>query len=227
MKPKDLKVPFSFAQRRVMRFEGWMAIPGYFHGHGGECALDWKAVFVQDQKVYVEFCSGNGRWIAQMAKKHPESNFVAVEKRFDRVRKIWAKQQNEGLDNLFIVWGVAEDFTRHYVHEGSVAGVFVNFPDPWPKDKHAKHRLIHADFVGDAARILGEGGNMTLVTDDLPYCQQMIEVMQGSSLSSLHPQPYFVTELSGYGSSWFEDLWREKGRTIHYLQYEKVPCPVL
>lgn len=224
MKPKDLKMPYTFDERCVFLENGWMGIPSYYSKYEEFSFPGWDVVFPKSQPIHIEYCSGNGRWIAEMAKRHPDKNWVAVEKRFDRVRKIWAKQQNEGIDNLFIVWGAAELFTKYYVPTASVQGVYINFPDPWPKDRHAKHRIVQTPFISLVEERLTDDGTVQLVTDDPDFMGQMVEVMQASELESSYPKPYYITDHPDYGSSWFEDLWREKGRTIHYLRYGRLPC---
>jgi tRNA (guanine-N7-)-methyltransferase len=188
-------------------FPGWDD-PALFHRKGAP--------------IFVEYCSGNGAWIIQKAKENPEQNWIAVEKKFERVRKIWSKCRQLQLNNLLIVCGAAESFTKYYLPEESLDGVYVNFPDPWPKDRHAKHRLFQGPFIQDLSRMAKKGANAFFVTDDAPYCAQMVSVLLESSRwhSSL-PDPYFVSEWSGYGTSYFDQLWRQKGRTIHYLHFTK------
>jgi tRNA (guanine-N7-)-methyltransferase len=130
--------------------------------------------------------------------------------------------QNGQLGNLLVVCGEAQTFTTHYLRDESVDGVFVNFPDPWPKTKHAKHRLIQQPFVRELARTLKSGGEVTLATDDLAYATQMIEEIGGDpAFTAKFPAPHFVTTWPGYGASYFDSLWRAKSRTIHYIAFRK------
>jgi tRNA (guanine-N7-)-methyltransferase len=225
MKPKDLKPPFEWGnqfttiQDRIFyTFEQYgnepeFAFPGWDH----------PDIFGTDKPVKIEFCSGNGDWVAHRASLEPEVHWVSVEKLFARVRKIWAKLKNHRLNNLFCICGEALNSTKRYLPSESVNEVYVNFPDPWPKKKHAKYRLIQMPFVNEIHRILHCGGTVTLVTDDDIYSEQMIEVLgQHPGLISKYPEPYFLTHHEDYGTSYFEDLWREKGKTIRYHCYEKV-----
>lgn len=170
----------------------------------------------------MEYCSGNGDWVVGKALQFPEWNWVAVEKRFDRVRKIWSKMHNQGVKNLLIVCGEAMTFSREYLPDSCVEEIFINFPDPWPKRGHAKHRLIQPSFSEECARVVKQKGNLTLVTDHPDYSSQMIEVMlQSPGWISRFPSPHYMTEWPGYGGSFFDTLWRAKGLTIHYHQFEK------
>ncbi len=143
--------------------------------------------------------------------------------KFERVRKIWSKIKNLGLNNLFVICGEGLTITSRYFSNESIDKVFVNFPDPWPKKRHAKHRIIQSPFTQEINRILREKGELTVVTDDPTYSEQICDVLQNSpNYQAVHPHPYFSTELEGYGTSFFDQLWREKGKTIRYHQYTKV-----
>lgn len=224
MKPKDLKSPYCWDERRPHLADGVLFVPAYFDRHEEFPFPGWESeqVFGRRAPVMVELCSGNGRWIIDRAKAAPELNWVAVEIRFDRVRKIWSKARNEGLSNLFVVCGEAMLTCDSYFPSASVSELFVNFPDPWPKKRHAKNRLVKEGFAERVDRILTPEGKVTLVTDDVDYSDQMVEVMGAAKafLSAL-PIPHFVHEWPGYGSSWFEELWRQKGRAIRYHCFHK------
>ena len=183
-------------------------------------AWDDPQIFGKKAPVHVEYCSGNGAWIVEKALENPGIHWVAVEKKFDRVRKICSKMHNFSLDNLFIVCGEALTFTENYLKRESVESIFVNFPDPWPKEKHAKNRLLQEPFFQEMARICCKGGEMMIVTDHAKYAQEVLEGIASSShwKSSLEP-PFFSTEWEGYGTSYFDTLWREQGLQIHYMHF--------
>ena len=215
MKPKDLKAPFSFEERRPSILERILYVPTYYAKHGEFSFPTWQELFGNDHPVHIEYCSGNGEWILERAKAHPEVNWVAVEIRFDRVRKIHSKRTNEKVTNLFIVCGEAQVFTREYLHSNSVEMMYVNFPDPWPKDRHAKHRLIQAPFMNDVLTVMKPGGKAQLVSDAQEYIEQMKEeIGKVSNWKRVEHQ-----NQTAYGTSYFDRLWRSLGRMIHYLEY--------
>ncbi|MBP9842063.1 MAG: tRNA (guanosine(46)-N7)-methyltransferase TrmB [Simkaniaceae bacterium] len=203
MKPKDLKFPHSWEERRPCLMEGILFVPKHFEHEM------WTGPSFTGN---IEFCSGNGEWIISKASQHPEVQWIAVEMDFHRARKIYSKRMNLGLNNLLVVCGMAQPFVQYYLQEGSIDRIYINFPDPWPKARHAKHRIVQAPFTAEMKRILKKEGTATLVTDDPTYHEQMKEEMGR----------YFIQkpwEGEDYGTSWFERLWREKGREIHYLRY--------
>lgn len=226
MRPSQLTYPFKgdtpraiFVRDRVWYVPKSGAIAPYtFPG--------WKSsdFFGNDNPVHVEYCSGNGAWVAARAAAEPSLNWVAVEQKFDRVRKIWSKIQNMALHNLVVVYGEALSVTENYFPVGSVAAVYVNFPDPWPKRHHARFRLIALPFVEQLSRCLKEDATITLVTDDIPYSTSMIELFtHHSAFSSRLPSPYYTEDWEDYGSSYFEALWRSKGSVIRYHSFMRMP----
>jgi len=215
MKPKDLKSPHSFEDRRPCIQERILYVPTYYSKHGEFTFPSWEELFGNDHPVHIEYCSGNGDWILERAMNHPNVNWVAVEMKFDRVRKIHSKRTNHEVPNLFIVCGEAQVFTREYLHPNSVETIYVNFPDPWPKDRHAKHRLIKAPFMSDVLTAVKPGGNAQLVSDAKEYIEQMKEEIE--KVSDWKPTEH--QNQTAYGSSYFERLWRSLGREIYYLEY--------
>lgn len=224
MKPKDLKFPFSWEKRHVHLSDRVLYVPDYYDQYSEFTFPGWESIdlFGNHNPVTVEYCSGNGAWIVQKAKDEPCRNWVAIERRFDRVRKIWSKIKNEDLQNLVVFCGEGFQLTKEFIPSSSVEEIYINFPDPWPKKRHAKHRIVQSPFVNEIHRVLKIKGAITLVTDDPVYSKQMIEVLQlQPGMEAVNPSPFYVTCMDGYGTSFFDTLWRGKGRAIRYHQYKK------
>lgn len=210
-----LHIPFTWADRRPAWLEKFLYIPKAYDRHA-----DWPPLplFNNDAPLCIEYCSGNGQWICEKAAQFPHLNWIAVEHQFCRAKQTWLKGLK--LPNLYVVCGEALIFTRHYLFENSVSEVFVNFPDPWPKRHHAKHRLIQPPFLEALSRVVyGKG---MFVTDDAPYAAQMIQVIEGApDWEPTLGAPHYVEEWPGYGSSFFEVLWKQKGKTLHYIPFKR------
>lgn len=173
--------------------------------------------FEKEQPIIIEFCSGNGQWIGERAKQNPHLNWLAVEKKFVRARMIWAKLHRENIPNLVVACSEGAIFNRNYAPQASE--VFINFPDPWPKLRHAKHRLVRAEFLRELANRVELGGKVTCVTDDPGYAKEMVlEFSKCPDWKFL----FNVNEWPDYGRSFFNDLWNRKGRNIHYISHERV-----
>ncbi len=222
MKPKQLKAPFQWDDRRPHLGDRVLFVPHHYtkHAHFALPEFNVPELFGRDAPIYIEYCSGNGDWVVEKAIQFPQYNWVAVEKRFDRVRKIWSKLKNQHVSNLLVVSGEALSFTEHYLKGDCVAGCFINFPDPWPKGKHAKHRLFKPSFIQQLRRVLSNGAKLTIATDDEAWSDQICKAFfKEKGFQSAFPHPYFVTNWPNYGFSYFGHLWHEKGKTIHYLQF--------
>ncbi len=220
MKPKNLKFPFTWIERKPTFHEGVFIVPQRYEHH--QKWEDIEGLFSEKKELHIEYCSGNGDWIIQKALEYPHYLWIAVEKQFERVRKIWSKMHNQLVNNLLIVCGEALTFTQYYLQDNSAREVYVNFPDPWPKARHAKHRLIQESFISQIARVVQKGGKAIYATDDGNYSQQMIEKMgRCAHWKSCFPNPYYIQNWEEYGSSWFQYLWKEKGRRFYYMQFER------
>jgi len=181
----------------------------------------WEALFGNNQPLCIEYCSGNGAWIAAKAQGDTSANWVGVEYKFSRACKIWGQAKRKGLNNLFVINGEAVHATT-YVATGSVDAIYINFPDPWPKRRHAKYRLISPHFALEMARILKPSGTLTFVTDDRTYSEWSLDILCAMpEFASVYPEPYYTTEWPGYGGSFFDELWRQKGREILYHRFTR------
>lgn len=111
--------------------------------------------------------------------------------------------------------------TQFYLPRHSLSEIFVNFPDPWPKLRHAKHRLIQRPFLEEVAGVMLPEGKATFVTDDPPYALQMLhELAQSPSWQPLLQSPHYILNPPDYGTSFFSDLWNKKGHNTHLLLYK-------
>lgn len=208
---KDLKIPFAWPDRHPIFLDRFLYLPGHYD-HKEEVF----GFFEKAQPTMIEYCSGNGQWVGERARQNPHLNWIAVEKKFERARKIWLKIHREGLSNLCVVCGEALIFTRYYAPP--IEEVYVNFPDPWPKLRHAKHRLVRADFLNELEKAVVPRGKVTCVTDHEDYAAEMRrEFLKCPGWQFL----FHVNEWPEYGHSFFNHLWVKKGKTIHYLSYEK------
>jgi tRNA (guanine-N7-)-methyltransferase len=222
MNPKKLKSPFTWETRQPATHDHILYVPEYYTKHQDYCFPGWDSpeIFGKKAPVAVEYCAGNGAWIVDRALKYPEYHWVAVEIQFKRVRKIWSKIHNFNLSNLFIVCGEGLTFSRYYVPDNSFDAIYVNFPDPWPKEKHAKKRLLQEPFLSELARTSKKDAIVTIVTDHVGYASQITKnMLSHPAWAPCFPEPHFVHEMDGYGTSYFDALWKEQGIPIHYIQY--------
>jgi tRNA (guanine-N7-)-methyltransferase len=138
--------------------------------------IDLATLFPRAQPLEVELGSGDGSFLAEYAPQHPEHNFIGVERLLGRIRKLDRKGQRAGLTNLRGLRIESAYFVQYLLPPGSVAALHIYFPDPWPKRKHRRHRLIGERFPALARQALAPGGAVYLRTDDRDYFEQMVSV---------------------------------------------------
>ncbi len=138
--------------------------------------LPLPKMFPRMQPLEVELGSGDGSFLAQWAKACPDRNFLGVERLLGRLRKLDRKAQRAGLANVRLMRIEAAYFLEFLLPPFSAQALHVYFPDPWPKRKHRKNRLVNERFPGLASRVLTPQGVVYLRTDHEDYFAQMREV---------------------------------------------------
>jgi len=137
--------------------------------------LSLSQLFTKIQPLEVELGSGDGSFLAQWAAACPDRNFLGVERLLGRLRKLDRKAQRAGLTNVRLMRIEAAYFLEFLLPPRSVHALHVYFPDPWPKRKHRKHRLVNERFPELVGRVLRPQGMVYLRTDDADYFAQMQE----------------------------------------------------
>lgn len=144
--------------------------------------LDASTVFGRDAPLVVEIGFGMGQATAQIAALQPDTDFVAIEVHPPGVGALLQRIEQAGLNNLRIVQHDAVAVFEQMIAPATLAGVHVFFPDPWPKKKHHKRRLIQPDFVALLASRLAPGAGLHCATDWQAYAAQMLEVLSAEPL---------------------------------------------
>ena len=138
--------------------------------------LEVGGLFPQTQPLEVELGCGDASFLLEYARRNPQTNFIGVERLLGRLQKLDRKGRRLGLQNLRGVRIESAYFLQYLLPAHVAAALHIYFPDPWPKKKHRKNRLINEAFPALARNTLASGGTVYLRTDDLDYFQQMNEV---------------------------------------------------
>ncbi|MBE5853843.1 MAG: tRNA (guanosine(46)-N7)-methyltransferase TrmB [Lachnospiraceae bacterium] len=125
----------------------------------------WAEKFGNQNPIYIEVGMGKGQFIYENARRNPDINYVGIEKFSSVVFRAVQKMEEEPLPNLFFIRMEAEEITEVFAR-GEVAKIYLNFSDPWPKDRHAKRRLPSKEFLGRFAEILVDHGHVEFKTDN-------------------------------------------------------------
>ncbi len=130
-----------------------------------QCPGKWREIFGNGKPIHIEIGMGKGKFIHTMAKEHPDINYVGIEKYSSVLIRAVRKMEIETLPNLRFLRMDAEDIGKVF-GAGEVEHIYLNFSDPWPKDRHAKRRLPSREFLARYERILKPGGRLEFKTDN-------------------------------------------------------------
>lgn len=147
-----------------------------------EAPLDFQATFGRRAPVVLEIGFGMGETTAAIAKAQPDRDFIGIEVHGPGVGSLLNRIESEGLTNVRVVRGDAMDIVGSMIGAGSLAGVHVFFPDPWPKKRHHKRRLMKSPFVHELALCLASGGYLHVATDWEDYARAMLETLSTEPL---------------------------------------------
>ncbi len=179
--------------------------------------LDPARLFPLPQPMEVELGSGDGSFLVNYAKIHPERNFLGVERLLGRLRKLNRKGLRAGLANLRGLRIESAYFLEYLLPPQSVSALHIYFPDPWPKRKHRKNRLINARFTELAHQALTPSGVVFLRTDDADYFAQMTDAFAASAVFGPVETP---AELSAVVTD-FERNFQARGVATLRTAYQK------
>ena len=147
-----------------------------------ERPIDPQAIFSRAAPLVVEIGSGMGETTIEIARAQPATDFIAIEVHGPGVGSLLKTIEAGRITNLRVVRHDAVEVLERMIGDGSLAGIHLFFPDPWPKKRHHKRRLVQSDFAALAARKLAAGGYLHAATDWPDYAAQMLAVLGAQAL---------------------------------------------
>ena len=144
-----------------------------------KCPGTWQEIFGNDHPIHIEIGMGKGKFIHTMAKTHPEVNYVGIEKYSSVLLRAIQKMEQEQLPNLKFLRMDAENITTVFA-PGEVDKIYLNFSDPWPKDRHAKRRLPSREFLARYDMILKAEGKLEFKTDNRELFDFAVEELESA-----------------------------------------------
>ena len=180
--------------------------------------FQWTEIFGRSAPVDVEIGSGKGKFLLELAAAKPERDFLAVERAGKYHNLCCDRAARRGITNVKLLRTTAEDLLFRLLNKTSVENIYVLFPDPWPKKRHHKRRLITSDVVAAMNRTLVPGGRLLVKTDHEDYAEVISEVLLGAAgFSALDPEEAFA----GLPETGFEHKYRKQGRSIFPFALQK------
>jgi tRNA (guanine-N7-)-methyltransferase len=188
----------------------------------GSSVLDFTELFGNDHPVIMEIGFGNGEATWQMAKAQPRENYLGVEVHRPGVGRLLLKIEEHSLKNIRIACEDAVELLRTRVPAASLHGIRIYFPDPWPKKRHHKRRMIQPPFLSLLAGRMKPGGVLHLATDWEPYAEHMLEVMQAApEFENLSPGGGFSPKPDWRPPTKYEQRGKRLGHRVADLVYRR------
>ncbi|HEV7920544.1 MAG TPA: tRNA (guanosine(46)-N7)-methyltransferase TrmB [Thermoanaerobaculia bacterium] len=182
----------------------------------GFAPLDPRELFGNEHPVILEIGSGKGRFLISSAMEQPERNFIGIEKSLHYHRLIRDRVARRGLRNIRLINHDAFLVMRDMLPDASISEIHIYFPDPWPRKKEQKRRIIRPEALQQMRRVLVEGGTGIYVTDHREYFEVAAPLIA----------EYFASETRVPGPddpprTNYEAKYREEGRAIYEARFRK------
>lgn len=183
-------------------------------------APDWQQIFGNDKPLVFEIGCGVGDFAAQMAALHPQWNYLALDYYNKGCIKTCKRADKAGLDNLRVVRDEARSFMERCIPRQSLRAVVINCPDPWPKIRHRKRRLVNSEFVGYLSEFMAPGADLYFATDFVDYGLDVAALMPDKAgFENVIAPDTYRHALEGYPKSKYMLKFMAEGKQIYYIHY--------
>ncbi len=175
-----------------------------------------------DAPLVVEIGFGRGEFLTRLAEADPQRACLGVEYSYKRVTKMARRTALTPIANLRLIEARGEDVIADVLRDRSVTEFWINFPDPWPKKRHARRRLVQPELVRLMTDRLVPGGRIALATDHVAYAEQMHASLASEPRleNRFAPAPW-LTEVADRSRTAYELEWRAEGRPLHFFEYRR------
>lgn len=184
----------------------------------------WRGYFPNKAPLYIEIGMGKGKFITTLAGLHPDINFIGIEKYSSVLVRGIKKESELLLPNLRFIRMDAEDINNVFA-EGEVDRIYLNFSDPWPKDRHAKRRLTSRQFLARYDKMLVPDGKICFKTDNVPLFDFSIEEANeaGWDISEFTRDLHHSEWVEGNVMTEYEEKFSAKGNPICRMVLTRKP----
>ena len=200
--------------------------PLYLKADALPMPVHWAALFGNDQPVALEIGCGVGDFMASTAADHPDWNFIAIDFYNKGCLKTCRRLEKAGITNVRVLREEARQFVAERIAPGSLRAVYINCPDPWPKKKHRKRRLVSLAFVEFLREYLLPGGDLYFATDFADYALDVAGALpQLDGMVNVLAPDLYLHELEEYHLSKYMLKFMAEGKKIYFVHYRKIQDP--
>ncbi len=188
-------------------------------------ALDWRALFGNTNPIDLEIGIGNGSFLVPFCSDNSTRNMIGVEIEGLYLKKADKRLSKENLGNGKLLIGDAKLLIWKLVPELALENVYINYPDPWFKKRHKKRRMVNPWFLQMIATKMNSV--LTVATDDEEYRDWVVECIKESDCFAPIFDDIWVSHLPGYYQTKYEKKWKDLGKAVFYMKFNKVRHPGL
>ena len=187
-----------------------------------ETRPDWEELFGNSNPLNLEVGFGVGNFIIEMGIREPNENFIGIDFYHKGIRKVITRIAKYEICNARIVYGDAKEKIPLLFAPEELNRVYINFPDPWPKKRHHKRRLIKPNFIKILAEKLKCSGEIHIATDHEAYAMEILSFFEKDQLlKNKNGLGTFLFQKEGIPKSKYEKKFISAGERIFYLEYKK------
>jgi tRNA (guanine-N7-)-methyltransferase len=177
--------------------------------------LDAKRIFGRDAALHVDLGCGDGSFLCVLAQRMPEKNFLGIERLLGRFRRAAVKAAK--IRNVRVLRMESSYVVRYLLPPRSVETFYLLFPDPWPKRRHWRRRIVTSDLLKAISQALVQGGTLLIATDHVSYFEKIKEIARANlDLAIVDPTSVDLPQ------SRFARVFQQQGAAIHWLELRKV-----
>jgi tRNA (guanine-N7-)-methyltransferase len=185
--------------------------------------LDLGAIFGRGAPKILEIGFGNGESLAEMAKLHPERDYLGIEVHRPGVGHLLLKLEREGIENVRVLCADAQQVLKEHIADESLGGLQLYFADPWPKKRHHKRRIVQPEWAALLRRKLTIGGFLHMATDWENYAEHMREVMDNApGYRNEAGTAGFIPRPADRPETKFEARGKRRGHGVWDLLYTRI-----
>lgn len=214
----DLKISEGYRMQRVIE----IISPFFLKNEELAKPVNWAEIFGNNNPLALEIGCGIGDFIVKTAADNPDTNFIAIDYYNKGCDSSCRRIGRSGLQNIRILRVEARQFIEECIAKGSLSALYINCPDPWPKKRHRKRRLVNSLFLEFVRPYLENGADFYFATDFVDYGEDVAEFMlEQPGYDNMLAPDRSRFELEGYHRSKYMLKFMSEGKEIHFIHYRK------